>query len=414
MSGARRWEQLIGGSVLPVLRPLLATVGLAVTGQYVVLAYFAIFAVRELPLSPGRAGLGFAVATCFGLAAGPLGGALSDRLGRRGVITAGLALQAGACLGLLAAGARPVPAFAAFTLFSCGLTLRWAAQQALVGDLAGDADRDQAFAVMRTVFNVGASVGPPLGAALVLVGWPAVWAGSLALALAALRLARGLPAGTRPPAGRGGAAAAALWRGRRPRAWMPSTALACALAASVLAWTVYHGFEVLLPVSLTQVHGYPPAAWGLLFLVNPIAVVLLQVRLVRWTAAIPRPVRLAAAMLLMGVSFMALPLGASVGLVLAAMVLFVLGEMLWGPTAQGLVTALAPPGARGAVMGVLASTTTAGGALASGVGLGILEAAGDTAMWLWVLAVAVTAAVLWAVAARPAAVATPAPAPARG
>lgn len=99
-------------------------------------------------------------------------------------------------------------------------------------------------------------------------------------------------------------------------------------------------------------------------------------------------------------------------LVLAAMAVFVVGEMLWGPTAQALVTALAPSGSRGAVMGVLASTTTAGGALASGAGLGILAAAGDTAMWLWVLAMAAGAAGLFWVAARP--VAAPSGAPAWG
>ncbi|CAA9511800.1 MAG: hypothetical protein AVDCRST_MAG13-2842, partial [uncultured Solirubrobacteraceae bacterium] len=178
---AQGWERVIGGTVPPVLRPLMATVGLAVTGQYVVLAFFAIYAVRELPISTGRAGLAFAAATCVALAAGPAGGALSDRLGRRRVIAAGLALQAGACLALLACGPRPVPAFAAFTAFSCALTLRWAAQQALVADLVGDGARDQAFAVMRTVFNVGASLGPLLGAGLVLLGWPAVCAGALAL-----------------------------------------------------------------------------------------------------------------------------------------------------------------------------------------------------------------------------------------
>jgi predicted MFS family arabinose efflux permease len=183
---------------------------------------------------------------------------------------------------------------------------------------------------------------------------------------------------------------------------VPGLLLACALAASVLAWTVYHGFEVLLPVSLTEVHGYPPAAWGLLFLVNPVAVVLLQVRLVRWSAALSRRTRLATAMALMGGSFLALPLGASVPLVLAAMLVFVVGEMLWGPTAQGLVTALAPAGSRGAVLGVLASTTTAGGALASGAGLAVLGWAGDTAMWLWVAAVAAAAAALFWIAARPA------------
>jgi DHA1 family multidrug resistance protein-like MFS transporter len=177
--------------------------------------------------------------------------------------------------------------------------------------------------------------------------------------------------------------------------------LGAGLAASVLAWTVYHGFEVLLPVSLTEVHGYPPAAWGVLFLVNPVLVVLFQVRVVRWTAGLSRRARLTAAMACMGASFAALPLGASLPLVVAGMVVFVLGEMLWGPTAQGLMTALAPPGARGAVMGVLASTTTAGSALASGAGLAILGAAGDTAMWAWVGAMAAAGAACFWVAARP-------------
>jgi predicted MFS family arabinose efflux permease len=77
--------------------------------------------------------------------------------------------------------------------------------------------------------------------------------------------------------------------------------------------------------------------------------------------------------------------------------LFVLGEMLWVPTSQAVVAALAPADIRGAYMGVFGSTWSIGWALTPFLGLQIRNAYGDATMWM---CVGVVAGVLGLLAAR--------------
>jgi predicted MFS family arabinose efflux permease len=86
--------------------------------------------------------------------------------------------------------------------------------------------------------------------------------------------------------------------------------------------------------------------------------------------------------------------------VVALLVVFVIGEMLWIPTSQGVVAALAPEDLRGAYMGAFSATFSIGFALAPFFGLQVLHAYGDTAMWAADTGVALAAAALYAVALR--------------
>jgi MFS family permease len=74
--------------------------------------------------------------------------------------------------------------------------------------------------------------------------------------------------------------------------------------------------------------------------------------------------------------------------------------MLWVPTSQAVVAALAPADIRGAYMGAFGSTSAFGFALGPLVGLQIRHAYGDTAMWIGFAAIAVLAAATGAAAVR--------------
>jgi dipeptide/tripeptide permease len=82
------------------------------------------------------------------------------------------------------------------------------------------------------------------------------------------------------------------------------------------------------------------------------------------------------------------------------MTVFVVGEMLWSPTADALVSRLAPPAARGSYMGTLGIAMWTGGAIAPALGLQVRAGLGDAALWLAVAGVALAGAVLYARAAR--------------
>jgi predicted MFS family arabinose efflux permease len=243
--------------------------------------------------------------------------------------------------------------------------------------------------------NLGVTLGPPVGGALLLTGdYDVLWVGVTGLAtlttLLAWRLipARGEFTPEEPPSRR------SLGVIRRDNTFLVF------LVAMVLANLVYFAFEVVLPISAVDSHGLDPAAWGFLVIINPALVTLFQLRLTRRVERFPAAPKLALAMLLMGWPFLLLSVDASVPVMALVILVFVIGEMLWVPTSQAIVAGLAPADLRGAYMGAFASTSSAGFALGPFIGLQIRGSYGDTPMWAFFAAVSVAAALLGVVATR--------------
>jgi dipeptide/tripeptide permease len=172
------------------------------------------------------------------------------------------------------------------------------------------------------------------------------------------------------------------------------------MAASVLATTTYIATETLLPISVTTTHHLAPAAWGFLMILNPLLVTTMQLRLTRWTRSVRASTKLALAMPMMGVPFLLLDVNGSAPVIAAIIVVFVFGEMLWVPTSQAVVAALAPADLRGAYMGVFGGTWSVGWAATPFLGLTVRAAYGDATMWLCVASVGVVAGLTGFAAAR--------------
>jgi predicted MFS family arabinose efflux permease len=278
---------------------------------------------------------------------------------------------------------------------SASASIAIAADQALVADVVAPERHEHGYASLRVANNLGVTLGPPIGGALLVTGnYDVLWVGVTALGVMTLVLAwrlipsRGAYSLLEPPA-RG-----SLGVIRRDNAFL------LFLVAMVLANLVYFAFEVVLPISAVDTHGLTPAAWGFLVIINPALVTLFQLRVTRRVERFPAGPKLALAMVLMGWPFLLLSLDASIPTMAVVILIFVIGEMLWIPTSQAIVAGLAPADLRGAYMGAFASTSSAGFALGPFIGLQIRGGFGDTAMWGFFAAVSVLAAVLGVLASR--------------
>ena len=178
------------------------------------------------------------------------------------------------------------------------------------------------------------------------------------------------------------------------------SALAAVFGATIGGWFAYGAFELLAPVSLTQTHGLAPATWGVLFALNPIVIVALQLRVTRWTSGVPRGRKLAVAVLLMASPYLALEVSAALWVVVAVLLIVVLGEMLWAPASEALIANMAPPGLRGLYLGTANAASWTGLALAPAAGLQARAEFGDAGMWIVVMAVGMAGAALYLVACR--------------
>lgn len=392
---ARVFRLIWGGEVDRALRPVLA-VGLAgsIAGG-ATYPFLGIWAIKQLGASQAALSLGFLLGALAAGGVGYLGGHLSDYFGRRPVILVGWLGQIAGALALLLVGHNVVAGLVVMASFASFGALGGAADTAMVADLVPPEKHEAAYAAVRVANNLGISIGPPLGGLLLLgQSWPRLFLGAAIFNSFGWLLAyRYIPRRGRyaPEAAPERSSFGAI---RRDRAFL------LFMGSAVFATMTYVAFESLLPISLVSSHGLAPSTWGFLLVINPILVTFVQLRLTRATLRIAPALKLAVAMPLMGLPFLLLNVSAAIPLVALVVLVFVIGEMLWIPTSQAVVSAMAPVDIRGAYMGVFGGSWAIAWALAPFFGLQVRSAFGDAAMWTCVAAISLVAGATGATAAR--------------
>jgi len=389
---ARLFRLVWGGDVDRALRPVLAVSLAGSIAGASAYPFMGIWAIKELHAAQTKLAFTYLIGAGLSLLIGYAAGHWSDRIGRRPLILAGWGFQAAVPLALLAVGHHVYAGLALLALLPAFGSLGGAADQAMIADLVAPERREAAYASVRVAANLGVTIGPPIGGLLLIGGhWNHLWLGTLVLSTGGFLIAwRFIPrSGAYAPEG-------PPQRGVIIR----DSPFLLFMLSSVFATMTYVATETLLPISVTTSHNLAPAAWGVLMVLNPLFVTVFQLRLTRWTSSIPASVKLGVAMPLMGVPFLLLNVNGSAPVIGFVIVLFVIGEMLWVPTSQAVVAALAPADIRGAYMGAFGSTWSVGWALTPFLGLQVRSAYGDATMWMCVAAVGVIAGILGIVAAR--------------
>ncbi|MEV6008997.1 MFS transporter [Streptomyces sp. NPDC051976] len=348
----------------------------------------------------GPRGLGVAQAGLIagiggaGLVAGNFtGGWFGDRYGhRRTLVTA--AATSGA--GLIALPVLPTAALLVVlpvAQYAAGAVR--ASNSALVAVSVPEGARRQGYAVMRFAANAGFTLGPPIGALIAArfsYGWLFVadGAGTLFFAAYAARILPARGAARRTAAGPGGPR---LWTELRAR-----PAVLVLLAAIVVTDTVYRQQYSTLPVFLAD-HGFGTAFYGALLAVNGGVILCLEIPA---TLALRRaaPLRIiGAGLVLVGLGYTALCLGATTGTAIALLLLLTFGEILYKTPATAYVADHAPAGMQGRFQSLYAGASTTGTVLAPPLGT-LLYAAAPALLWPLCAALAAAAGVIVLLAQR--------------
>jgi MFS family permease len=352
---SRLFRLVWGGDVDRALRPVLAVSLAGSIAGATAYPFMGIWAIKHLDAPQGVLALTYLTGAILAGGTGYLGGHLSDHIGRRPMILIGWGFNAALPLLLLTVGTHVYWGLALLALMPAFGGLGGAADQAMVADLVAPERREAAYASVRVAANLGVTIGPVIGGFLLIGGhWSRLWLGTLVLA-----------------------------------------AIAYGIALKYIPRTGAYA-----PISATTTHHLAPAAWGFLMILNPLLVTVLQLRLTRWTRGVPASIKLGIAMPMMGVPFLLLNWRGTAPVIALVIIIFVFGEMLWVPTSQAVVAALAPADIRGAYMGAFGGTWSIGWALTPFLGLTIRNAYGDATMWLWVAVIGVVAGITGLLAAR--------------
>ncbi len=358
-----------------------------------VVPFMVLYVTRHLGVRPALAGMALTVYGLGGLVSGPIAGRLCDRLGPFAVLRGGLVLSGLILLAFPLASRFGTFLAITFVWSLVAESVRPATLAALTSVVRPD-QRKVAVAVNRLGINLGMSVGPAVGGFLATVSFPLLFVVDGASALAAGLVLTALLAWrplARLAAGRLGEDPLAPDdpRGtsvlRDPRAVVFLTGI-------FLMGVVFYQHEGAMPLFLVRDLHYRESFYGLLFVVNTVLIVLVEVPLNlamagwshRWTMV------LGAVLYALGFGSMAV-LHSAPGLLLSAVV-WTFGEMIAIPASSAYAADIAPPGRTGQYAGAYASMFSLAILVGPWAGTIALEQFGGTALWLGILVVGLLSA----------------------
>ncbi len=255
------------------------------------------------------------------------------------------------------------------------------------------ADRARTFALRRLAINLGMTFGPAIGGVLalydyrwlffvdggtcVLAALPAWWllrAGGRAAAVPAT-VASGAGSAAGPP----GATAAPPVSYRSP--WRDGPFLALMGLVSLLAVVLFQLWGTY-PLTMRQVYRLGEDKIGLLFAVNTLLIVALEMAIVMAARRFVPLKVVGVGAVLMGAGLGMIPFGDTFGYAALGAVVWTFGEMLSLPFAEAVVANRAGAGQSGRYMGIFATAFSLAFILAPLTGTAVYERFGSDAVWL--------------------------------
>ncbi len=367
-----------------------------------VLPFLVLYLTRDVGFSAGRAGLVLAVYGIGALCAAPLAGRLCDRYGAPRVMS--LSLVSGAVVFFVFPFAHSwwsiLIASAALAIASEGFR---PASLSIVASIVEPGDLKRAFAAIRLAINLGMSIGPALGGFLATASfhWLFVIDGVTSLAAAAVLFDWPIRVPSRDAATREADATHHHAPGTatpppRSAAALRDTDLLVFLFGVILVAMVFFQHEGAMPIYLVRDLHLRESVYGLLFTINTILIVLLEVRLNVATSHWPHHRSLALGTLLLGLGFGGLAFCREIWGVMITVVIWTFGEMMALPPMSAYVAELAPPERRGEYMGIYTMSWGLAFTLGPWLGTVALDRFGGRALWLGVFTFAMIAVVVLA------------------
>lgn len=348
-------------------RRFVLSLGIDALGSGIWVPLTMLYFVRQTPLTLVDVGLVMTLAHVVVIPAVPLIGQLVDAFGPKRILQAGNVVQA-ASFALYPFADANLTVGICLAMSAVGRSMFWGANGPLVTQITQPGEREQWFGFVQAMRNAGMGVGGLLAGLALSIGtsaaYDAVVLANAASYVIAFLLMAGVVTGAATPRPAAGTVPVGGWgvvlhdRGYR---WLVASTFLFALMAMVLT--------ILMPVYFAELLGLPGWVPGAVFVVNTVMIGLGQGFVVR---AMTGSLRHRAVLLAVGFtagSFammyaadsLSVPFATTV--VIAAAVVYTLGELVAGPVLSALSAEAAPDESRGRYMSVVQLAWNASGAV---------------------------------------------------
>ena len=320
-------------------------------GGALLFPFFALYITSKFKVGMTEVGILFALFSASSFVGSMLGGALTDRWGRRSMLI--FSLLASSFSTLAMGFVESLQVFYVLALVSGIFTdVGGPAHQAMVADLVPENKRAQGYGIIRVGFNLAVTIGPAIGGFLATQSYLLLFVtdaiiSSITAFIVYLKLPETKPK-MQPGAQPESVAATFAGYGRV----LSDTIFMLFMITCILMGLVYMNMNTTLGVYLRDTRQVLESGYGFLLSVNAAMVVFMQFPITRRIEDRPPMLMMALGTALYAIGFAMYGVVSGYALFVLAMVIITIGEMIVAPVSQALTSRLAPEDMRGRYMAI--------------------------------------------------------------
>lgn len=320
-------------------------------GGTLLFPFFALYITQKFDVGMTQAGILLGISSLFGLIGSTMGGALTDKFGRKQLILFGLVFSAISTLtfGLVNSLSVLYPLMIVVGLLS---NVSHPAHDAMIADILPEKQRQEGFGILRVVGNLSWIIGPTIGGFVANINFFYLFViDSVISCIVAAIIFRTLPE-TKPEAHEN-EESESLWKTVVGyRVVLKDFAFMAFMVAGMLMLIVYQQMYGTLSVYLRDNHGINPSGYGFLMTTSAITVVLFQFWVSRLIKVRPPFLMMAIGTVFYMIGFTLFGVVSLYALFALNIVIITIGEMVVVPTSQALAANFAPDRMRGRYMAI--------------------------------------------------------------
>ena len=318
-------------------------------GGTLLFPFFALYITQKFQVGMTEAGIVLGIFSISGLVGEFIGGALTDKFGRRNLIIFGLVTSAVSTLslGFISSYFVLLPLAVVIGLLS---DIAGPAHNAMIADILNEKQRQEGFGILRVVANMSWIIGPSIGGFMANRSYLSLFITDAVISCVVAVLFYFLVSESKPENGKEEAHQSLLSTFSGYAVVLKDHAFMAFLVAGMLMGVVYQQMYNSLSVYLRDYHGIEPQGYGFLLTTSAIVVILFQFSVSRVIKKRPPFVMIAFGTLFYMIGFSMFGVVNSYWLFDAAIVVITIGEMIIMPTMQFLAANFAPEEMRGRYM----------------------------------------------------------------